>query len=88
MSRAGRRARMQRLIESGQWDGQPVPPRKRKPVTPVAGDFSPSAGARRLGWLWRHHNDGIPPVALAACWYHALESMRISPSAARKDDAA
>jgi hypothetical protein len=73
MSRAGRRARMQRLIAAGQWDG-PADPGKRQ-HRPLPDDAGSLPGAQRLGWLWRHRNDGYPQPAMLTNWHRALDAM-------------
>jgi hypothetical protein len=73
MSRAGRRARMQRLIDAGQWDG-PADPRKRQHC-PLPDDVRPLHGAPRLGWLWRHRDYGYPRPAMLTNWHRALDAM-------------
>jgi hypothetical protein len=73
MSRAGRRARMQRLIDAGQWDGTANPGKRQH--RPPPDDVKSQAGALRLGWLWRHRDDGYPRVALLTNWQRALDAM-------------
>lgn len=69
MSRAGRRARRERLTAAGLWDSPPLRARPRPaPITVLA-------GTERLGWLWQHRSDGHPRVAMLVCWQRAIEAM-------------
>jgi hypothetical protein len=78
VSRAGRRARRERLAAAGLWDA-PAPRRQPQPVLhdrPRPAPLAVLAGARRLGWLWEHRADGYPWPAMLANWQRALESMQ------------
>jgi hypothetical protein len=79
VSRAGRRARRERLVKAGLWD-TPLPQRPG-PVLPLRDRPRPEPlqvlrGAERLGWLWQHRGDGYPRVAMLICWQRGLEAMQ------------
>jgi hypothetical protein len=88
MSRAGRHARMQRLIAAGLWDGPGVMPPKPRRRAPEAKGLRPFAGGERLAWLWAHRNDGHPRIAMLICWQRGLEAIAAEGRARREEDAA
>jgi hypothetical protein len=79
VSRAGRRARRERLAAAGLWDAVPPQLRDRAAAEPLP----VLLGSERLDWLWAHRRDEHPRVAALICWTRALDAMRAEAIARR-----